>query len=578
MLARRLLNFFDSTDKAKLAAISLMMVVAAGMEALGIGLVLPFIAILMNGEGSKDIAPGVGLPNIVGASRPDDMLIWLTGTMIVLYLAKNIYLGLVYFIQYRFVFRAQARVATKLLQAYAYAPYAEQINNNSALVVRNVLNEVPMLFNHVLLSVLVIATEGCVMLAIIGVLLYVARGPALITIVLLGAVTGIMYWVTRRKTRRLGRAQQAEAAEMTKWVQQTMGASKEIKMSAREPYFVSRFEAHARLFSDYYSFLMTLNQLPRLFIEGIAVSALLAIVIAALNTGTIQSVLPVLGVVAMAAMRLMPSLNRIVMSVSRIMYFKPALDVVERDLSDPSSGYGDLRPRDRLEFSGSIDLEGITFRYHQDRDEVLRNVDMFVAKGESVALTGESGAGKSTLADVIMGLLSPTAGRVLVDGIDIQTDMKAWQKNIGYIPQSVYLIDDTVRRNVALGVPDGEVSDREVWEALGAAQLKKFVEGTERGLDTEVGERGVSLSGGQRQRIAIARALYMDPSILVLDEATSALDDETENAVTTALSLLSGRKTMIVIAHRLSTLRLCDRVYRLEKGRVRECEKEDLLS
>jgi ABC-type multidrug transport system fused ATPase/permease subunit len=408
-----------------------------------------------------------------------------------------------------------------------------------------------------------------VVLAMLGLLLWLAPTPALLAMTVLGGLTIGFHLVVRRKVRRYGITQQAEQSQRIKSINQGLGGIKEIKVLGREGYFAQAFAGHERAFAEVSRYAMVLNQMPRLFMETVAFSALfLGVAGVLLAGGQTATLLPTLALFAVAAVRLMPSANRILGSITRISYYRPSIDVVCADAQAGPAEVPTRMPTATVGFERDITLRSMYYTYPGAKTPSLQGVDLTIPKGASVALMGPSGAGKTTLADIILGLLQPGSGQVLVDGVDVREMTGAWQRHLGYIPQTIYLSDDSIRRNVAFGIPDALIDDKRVWAALALAQLKTYVEALPDGLDAVVGERGVSLSGGQRQRVGIARALYHDPDVLVLDEATSALDADTEREIAQAIDSLAGRKTLIIIAHRQATIEKCSLRFQLHNGKV----------
>jgi ABC-type multidrug transport system fused ATPase/permease subunit len=343
---------------------------------------------------------------------------------------------------------------------------------------------------------------------------------------------------------------------------------KDVKILGREADFLEQYRLHTTSSMRVMRHLTTLQSLPRLGLEMLAVTGLAGLVLVMIWQGKpVASLLPTLGLFAAAAFRFMPSVNRVILALQTVRFSLPVIDTLHGELQlldankPPLSGGA-------FEFQHELRLEGLTFRYPGVEACALQNVSLSISKGSSVGFIGGSGAGKSTLVDIMLGLLSPTSGAVTVDGTNIQNNLRGWQDRIGYVPQSIYLTDDSLRRNVALGLPENQIDDKAVARAIQSAQLEQFVKELPQGLDTLVGERGVRLSGGQRQRIGIARALYHDPSVLVLDEATSSLDTATESDVMDAVRSLHGEKTILIVAHRLSTVADCDRLFSLENGKL----------
>lgn len=366
---------------------------------------------------------------------------------------------------------------------------------------------------------------------------------------------------------------------MIKWVNQGLGGVKESRVLGREGYFVDAYRASSAGYARAMRYLATVSQLPRLYLETLVAGGILLLlgVAMARHEGS-EVVVPTLALFGAAAFRLLPSVNRIIASITNIRYHESAVEVIHRDMG-LMAGAGAHREADapgpggELQFAHDIELRDVCFQYPESNVTTLNGVSLVILKGSAVALVGPSGAGKTTLVDVLLGLLQPTSGAVLVDGQDVHAHLRSWQRRIGYIPQVIYLSDDTLRRNVAFGVPDPDIDDEKVWKALESAQLAGLVRAWPDGLTAVVGERGVRLSGGQRQRIGIARALYHDPEVLVLDEATSSLDGATERDIMSAIEALAGNKTLIVIAHRLSTVERCDRTYWIRDGRFERAER-----
>jgi ABC-type multidrug transport system fused ATPase/permease subunit len=350
-------------------------------------------------------------------------------------------------------------------------------------------------------------------------------------------------------------------------LQQGFGGVKDVKVLGREEFFVEQYSEHLVGTAIVSRRFLIAQALPRFGLEILTIMGLAVLVATMVGSGKdLASILPVLGLFGAAAFRLLPAVNRLITSLQTINSNRPLVDDLYRDLSLPNPA---IRSRSiGRKFHDVIDIHDVSFRYESSPTEALSDVSLRVKRGEAVGLVGPSGSGKSTLVDVLLGLLEPQSGRVVVDGQDIRFDLRWWQDQIGYVPQSIFLTDDTLRRNVAFGLPKNEIDDDAVRAAIRSAQLEDFVSTLTVGLETVVGERGVRLSGGQRQRIGIARALYHNPGVLVLDEATSSLDTETEHGVMQAVQALQGEKTVIIVAHRLSTVEYCDRLYRLENARI----------
>jgi ABC-type multidrug transport system fused ATPase/permease subunit len=484
------------------------------------------------------------------------------------YLFKNLYLAFLAWWQTRFAFGVQAQLSQRLFTTYLRQPYTFHLQRNSAQLIRNVTAEVSLFTSNALLPGMLLLTEILVLLGISILLLLVEPLGALIVVLVLGGAAWGFYRSTRARISQWGKERQYHDGQRLQHLQQGLGGAKDVKLLGRESDFLVQYRVHNTQSARVGRFQSTLQQLPRLWLELLAVTGLALLVLSMLAQGReMTSIVPTLGLFAAAAFRLMPSVNRILTAVQSLRYGLPVINILREELKLTAPEPDGLRSNNAV-FRNEIRLTNITFTYSGAHAPALNNLSIRIQKGESVGFIGASGSGKSTLVDVILGLLTPNVGHVEVDGKDIEENLRSWQDQIGYVSQSIFLTDDTLRRNVAFGLPSEQIDDAAVQRAIKAAQLDEFVTILPDGLETMVGERGIRLSGGQRQRIGIARALYHDPVVLVLDEATSALDAATERGVMQAVTALQGNKTIIIVAHRLSTVEHCHRLYRLEQGRV----------
>jgi len=418
---------------------------------------------------------------------------------------------------------------------------------------------------------LLLLTEALVLLGIAGLLLVVEPLGALFAMLVLGGTAWGFHRRTRAHIARWGQARQHHEGLRIQHLQQGLGSAKDVKLLGREGDFLAQYSVHNTQSARVGQFEATLQQVPRLWLELLAVLGLVFLVLSMLAQGRdMARIVPTLGLFAAAAFRLMPSVNRMLSAAQSLRYGLPVVNTLDNEFKLAAPKPAAQNTNGAAAFQHEIRLTDISYTYPSAVTPALTQLSLTIKKGESVGFIGTSGAGKSTLVDIILGLLTPSAGQVAVDGQDIQQSLRAWQDQIGYVPQSIYLTDDTLRRNVAFGLPNEQIDDAAVQRAIKAAQLQEFVASLPDGLETIVGEHGIRLSGGQRQRIGIARALYHDPTVLVLDEATSSLDTATECDVMQAVSALRGRKTVLIVAHRLSTVAHSDRLYRLEQGRVAE--------
>lgn len=568
----RLWGIFDRRTRSRAVLLFSLNIVAGILEGMGIGMIFPLLKIAGDPESILTIDFIAWIFTIAGEPQPQMFIAAICAAIFALFLVKNALLALISWIQFDFVWTRRAEVASRLFAHYLRAEYAFHLQRNTATLLRNVTVAVQEIFAGLLLPAVLLLTELVVAGAILALLIAVEPKTTLVVAGLLGGLLVLYYRFVRTRLKAWGEETQNTNQSTIHWVNQAMGGIKEIKVLGREDYFERAFE-NAMLSNSAsrrrYGFV---SQLPRFALETIAIGLLLgAVVVILFQAGPPRDLFPLLGLFAVAAVRLMPSINRIAGYINNLRFGGPALDVVYNDLrlqQDAQASAEDGGSIAPVTLSRGIVLEGVSYRYPAGEAPAIADVSMTIPRGQSIALVGTSGAGKTTLVDVILGLLKPQVGRILVDEQDINAALPGWQQLIGYVPQDVFLTDDTVRRNVALGVPDNEISDVRVHRALGRAQLAELVAGLSEGLDTQLGERGARLSGGERQRIGIARALYRDAELLVLDEATSSLDSSTETEIARAIDALRGEKTLIIIAHRLSTVRKCDQLYFISGGRI----------
>lgn len=576
---KKLLTFFNKNEKKKLLILFFMMIIAAVFETIGIGIIVPFVGILTNPNIIQEQVFLSYLYEKFNFQTSSAFIVFVVVVLLLVFFLKNIYLLLFNYAQIRVILNQQVKLSRRLFKEYLTKPYTFHLERNSADLLRNVNSEVPRVFQGIIISGFQLFTEILITICILLLLLVTAPIATITASILLGGSVFAFFRFFRKKISRLGVEQQQLSAAMIKWVNQGLGASKEVKVSGREDFFISAYTRQSQISANNSRYMRVLEQAPRLFIETLLVSVvlitMLIIVLQGMNPTQLVSTMALF---AMAAFRLMPSITRVVGLITTIRYSQPALSVVYEDLflnKEEGPNVNLARDNEKVEinkgqrvFIDSIKLNEISFRYPNQKDYSLKDVSLTIPIGQSVAFIGESGAGKTTLVDIILGLLSPEKGDVLVDGKSLFEQKSIWQQKIGYIPQSIFLSDDTIRGNVAFGIESESIDDEEVWKALEQAQLKEFVLGLPNQLETQVGERGVRLSGGQRQRIGIARALYHNPEIIFMDEATSALDNETEKEIMKAIDSLKGEKTLIIIAHRLSTIENCDIVFKINKGRL----------
>ncbi|MCX5815300.1 MAG: ABC transporter ATP-binding protein [Proteobacteria bacterium] len=545
-----------------------LMVIGMALETLTVGLVVPAIVVLLQGNLTTSypvIAPALA---VLGNLSPHVLIVGGILTLAGAYFIKSLFLVFLVWWQMRFAFGVQRRLSQLLFTTYLRQPYTFHLQRNSALLIRNATTEVTG-FAAVLVQAILFLTECLVMLGIGSLLLVVEPLGTLIVFLVLGGTAWGFHRSTKSRITRWGEARQYHEGLRIQHLQQGLGGAKDVKLLGREGDFLAQYSVHNAQSARVAQFQSVMLHLPRLWLELLAVVGMALLVLCMFAQGReMDSIVPLLALFSVAAFRLIPSVNRILSAMSLLRFSLPIINTLHEELKVAAPEPAAKNANGASIFQQEIRLNGISYTYPGASASALNGLSITIQKGESVGFIGPSGSGKSTLVDVILGLLTPSTGQVAVDGQDIQQNLRSWQDQIGYVPQSIYLTDDTLRRNVAFGLSNEQIDDAAVRHAIQAAQLEEFVSNLPDRLETLVGERGIRLSGGERQRIGIARALYHDPAVLVLDEATSALDIATESGVMKAVTALQGIKTILIVAHRLSTVEHCDRLYRLQEGGV----------
>ncbi len=584
--------------RKKLVLLLFIFTLTSVLEALGIGLIGPFLNIAARPESIHNI------PLLDWIYQQLDLqssaqFIPLLGTAIAIVFCLK---SLLYFLSWAKIYQYSSGLTqsliTSLLNAYLAVPYTFHLNRNTANLIKNILVETSTFTGACILPLL----KGTVnFIILLFLFLLLAKTDLLLLVMIMGILLPIfiLFNLLGNKFKKWGKIKSESKLEMIRILNHGLGGLKETRVIGCESYFQNQMASKAQQFAQADSLFSTSQILPRILIE----TALIVFVMFFISLSLIflkqdmEEITGIMGIFAIAAMRLIPATSNLFGSINQLRNSKHAVNMLYFDLreldqqkgkginkltklksqkskklkSQISSSVDLINDRDRaITFSNQIELDHITYSYENSSQLAVENISLKIQKGQSIALIGKSGSGKTTLVDIILGLLEPKAGDILVDGKSIYSNLRSWQDMVGYIPQSIFLIDDTVERNIAFGVPDQLIDAARMDKAIKAAQLEELVTQLPEGIKTQVGERGIRLSGGQRQRIGIARALYHEREILVLDEATSALDNETERLVSDAIKSLAGTKTLIIIAHRLTTVEHCDRLYLLEKGRVVE--------
>lgn len=581
-IIRKYIKILSKQQKKRVMIIFVMMIIGAALETVGVSLILPLVSAITAPDIIETNKYAGYICEILDLHSTGAFMIVVIVALIFVYIFKNIYLFLEYYVQYRFVYNNRFSVQQRLMDVYLRRPYEFFLNAESGEIMRVVTHDVTDTF--ILLSrLLSFFTEAVISVALIAAIIITDPLMACLIAVVMGGVLLLINWMIKPILRAAGVKYQRNSAKSNQWLLQSVSGIKEVKVANKEDFFLAQFSKYGKLAIESEKENSVLSTVPRLTIESFGVSTMLAVIAILMWSGReIDTMLPQLSAFAMAAVRLLPSANRMSSSLNSLSYYEPALDkmlehltVVERwekeGMDDSLKKHATQNCSETSGFAAlkhQVELSDITYSYPNTEQPVLEHANMVIPVGKSVGVVGASGSGKSTAIDILLGLLPPQGGVVLADGADIESNYQGWLSHLAYIPQMIFMLDDTIRANVAFGIPPDQVDDTQVWKALKEAQLEDFVRSLSDGLDTTIGERGVRLSGGQRQRIGIARALYTNPELLIFDEATSALDNETETAIMESINALHGHKTMIIIAHRLTTIEECDMVYQVGDGRI----------
>lgn len=578
-ICKKFNKILSGHQKLRVFELVVVMLIGGLLETISVTVILPFMQVVLNPQDVMS-KPAVALIcDILGVNSDRSFLVLLSVLISLMYVFKNLFLLFEYNIQYRFVFNNRFALQQKLLHTILQRPYQYFLHASSGDIMRLIGGDSEATFD-ILVNLLNMFTEMVVSGMLIITIFLMSPFITLCIAVILGLLLVAIYTFIRPRQIKQGKSAQVAEAGKNKWLIQSVQGIKEIKVASNEAFFEKEYEYYGLMANDSRrkSQMMTIS--PRFLIEAFSMATMFMVVAFLLYRGMdFEVVIPTLTVVAMAAIRILPSTNRIAFTISNITYQKPRLDSFVENLEnigeynqiEDFSQYDDKELK-ILDLQESLSFDNITFAYSEHGEKIFDGASMTIKKGESIGIVGASGSGKTTAVDIILGLLTPQSGRILIDGNDIRGDMCGWLSLVGYIPQMIFMLDGSIRENIVFGETtdeDPESIDQRVWRALEDASLDEFVKQLPEGLDTRIGERGVRLSGGQRQRIGIARAMYRNHEVLIFDEATSALDTETETSIMDSIHQLQGRKTMIIIAHRLTTIEACDHIYRVEGGKIR---------
>lgn len=581
-IVKKFAGIMTHEQKVRVVILAVLMVIGAMLEMIGVSLVFPLMTAVMDKNFMKKWYVQI-VCDFFHIYTYHEVMMLILGALIFIYIVKNAFLFMEYYLQYRFVCNNRFLVQRQLLQVYMYRPYEFYLNATTAEIMRIINTDVVNAFN-LLTTVLNFFTEIIVSAALIIIIFVIDPKMAALIGLVLGFIMLLIFKAVKPVLRRASQRFMKNTSLSNKWLLQSLNGIKDVKVSHKEEYFIEEYAVYGKKAIDAEKINSVVTMLPRLLIEAVSISAVLGVIMVLLAMGqSIDELLPQLTAFAFAAVRLLPSTTRISGAVNSAAFQEPMLDNLMKNLNaakeyeQQKQQEQDLEEKKResakksgrkLTYEKQFELSQIQYAYPNADTKVLDNADMVIPVGSSVGIIGASGSGKTTAVDLLLGLLKPQSGGVFTDGMDIREDYAGWLSHLSYIPQTIYMLDDTIRANIAFGQQKDSIDHAKVWKAVEEAQLKEFIDSLPQGLDTRIGERGVRLSGGQRQRIGIARALYTDPELVIFDEATSALDNETEAAIMESINSLHGQKTLVIIAHRLTTIEECDYIFKVENGKI----------
>lgn len=576
-IVKKLGVLLDKKQKRIMVILVFMMLIGAVLETLGVSLILPVMNIILEENAVENHWYLQWIVNTFRLEGTTELTIFVMLALIVAFVVKNTFLFFQQKATLKFVYTNQFSTSRRMMINYMQRPYEYYLNAESSVIQRSITSDVNNMYG-LILAFLQLLSEAIVFIALVAISFLTDVVMTVTVTILLVAVLFIIKVAIKPTMQKAGIENQDYYSGLFKWINQSVTGIKEIKIAGKEPYFINEYSKCGAGYVSAVRKYSLYNSTPRLLIETVAITGMVGYLLTMLLEGAeAVDIMPQITLLALVAMRLIPCANRMNTYLTSISYFEPFLmgvsDNLQAEISDDSINYdaGHYAKKadvTKLPVTESIVLKDITYKYPNTDVMIFDNADLEIPVGNSVGIVGSSGSGKTTIVDIMLGLLRTQSGTIYADGVDVSSNYQGWLKNIGYIPQTIFMLDTTIRRNVAFGVPDEDIDDAKVWQALKEASLDEFVRGLPEGLDTGIGERGIRLSGGQRQRIGIARALFEDPEVLVLDEATSALDNETEAAIMESINSLHGRKTLVIIAHRLQTIEKCDMVYRVSNGKI----------
>ncbi len=570
---KKLRLLMDKKQKHQMGWLVVMMVIGAILETMSISLIIPVVTAIIQPDVLDKYAFVRVVCNLLHISTTLQFTVIAMVALIVMFILKDLFLFWEYKQMYHFVYTNQFQTAERLLRSYVKKDYEYFLNAETAVIQRSITADINNMYTLVL-AMLQLCSEVIVFIALGITLLVIDYRMTLVLCVLLIVTLIVIKQIIRPIMNRTGKANQDYGAAMYEWITQTVTGIKEVKVNGKEQFFIREYLKQGKGYINAMEVYSMFANTPKLLIEAVCIAGMIGYMLVLLLTGEdVGNMIPIISAFALAAVRLMPSASRINNQLTQISFCEPFFhnvsDTLVEDISEENIDLSYAKEvKEKLPVEKEIRLENISYKYPNTEKYIFRHANLTIPVGTSVGIVGGSGAGKTTIVDILLGLLLPEEGEITADGVNILSKYREWLKNVGYIPQMIALLNADIRTNIAYGVPPEEVDEAKLRHAIEEAQLDAFVDSLPDGDRTSIGERGIRISGGQRQRIGIARALYEDPEVLILDEATSALDNDTEAAIMESINRLHGRKTLIIIAHRLQTIEKCDMVFRVEDGQI----------
>lgn len=575
-IIRKMRYVLDRKQKIHICFLGILIFIGGLLETISVSGVLPVAWVIIDPAKAENNKYMRWAMDILNVDSIEGFVVPLLAALIIVYMLKNAFLLFLANEQNRFIAYNRNKLISNVLREFLNRPYEFYLDADIPTVFRLTDSDIPNVFN-ILMAMISLVSEAVVFVLMCGVMVMTDWKLLLFLLVVFGILSIVILKLLKPRLSALGAKNLAIQSRIAKWRIQAIYGIKDVKVLHREAFFADNYETSGKIGAGYSKRYAVMNNMPRLLIETIFIASILSYIIIYIIAGNdATTLMPLLVAFGVAAIRMMPCVNRINTYLTDISYFRPCLDYVYENMNINEISRRDnqtLRSADKskaMRLRDKIELKGIAYAYPNTDKLIFDNAYMAIPYGKSVGIMGTSGAGKSTIVDILLGLLKVREGSITCDGVDIFDNYPAWLAQIGYIPQSIYLVDEPIRNNIAFGIADDEIDDGRIWETLEEAQLKEFIKTLPDGIDTPIGDRGVRISGGQRQRLGIARALYHNPEILVFDEATSALDNETEAAVMEAINSFHGKKTMVIIAHRLNTIEKCDIIYKVDEGKIIE--------